>query len=216
MLEECCIQRGSMAAQLELEEMAFQNGYQVVAGVDEAGRGPIAGPVVAAACIMPRGLIIEGIGDSKKLNSKQRQELYSKLVSHPDINFAVGIVEHQQIDLMNILQASLKAMAIAVKNLTINPEFLLIDGNQIPNIQTPAKAVIKGDSLSQIIAAASIIAKYLRDQMMMQFHFEWPRYGFDQHKGYATKLHIQSIDKYGICPIHRQSFEPIKSKLLAS
>jgi len=202
--------------QTELEEMAFQEGYQIIAGVDEAGRGPLAGPVVAAACVLPRGLVIKGIDDSKKLTPKERKELYCTLVAHPEVDFAVGVVEHQQIDLMNILQASLEAMAIAVKNLAVAPHFLLIDGNQLPPTEVPSKAVVKGDSLSQSIGAASIIAKHLRDQMMMQFHLEWPEYGFDKHKGYATQSHIQAIHQHGPCPIHRQSFEPIKSKIKPS
>lgn len=193
--------------------MAYEEGYQVIAGVDEAGRGPLAGPVVAAACVFSRALVIEGIDDSKKLTPKEREELYQVLVSHPEIDFAIGIVEHSQIDAINILQASLEAMAIAVKNLAIEPDFLLVDGNQRPPTEIALKTVIKGDSLSQSIAAASILAKYSRDQMMLQFHQEWPQYGFDKHKGYATRSHFQAIQEHGPCPIHRKSFEPIKSLL---
>lgn len=197
----------------ELEEMAYEEGYQVIAGVDEAGRGPLAGPVVAAACVFSRGLVIEGIDDSKKLTPKEREELYQVLVNHPEIDFALGIVEHSQIDAINILQASLEAMAIAVKNLALEPDFLLVDGNQRPPTEVALKTVIKGDSLSQSIAAASILAKHSRDQMMLQFHQEWPQYGFDKHKGYATRTHLQAIQEHGPCPIHRKSFEPIKSLL---
>lgn len=195
----------------ELEEMAYEEGYQVIAGVDEAGRGPLAGPVVAGACVFSRGLVIEGIDDSKKLTPKEREELYQVLVNHPEIDFALGIVEHSQIDAINILKASLEAMAIAVKNLAIEPDFLLVDGNQRPPTEIALKTVIKGDSLSQSIAAASILAKHSRDQMMLQFHQEWPQYGFDKHKGYATRTHLQAIQEHGPCPIHRKSFEPIKS-----
>ncbi|WP_420422680.1 ribonuclease HII [Simkania sp.] len=191
--------------------MAYQEGYQIVAGVDEAGRGPLAGPVVAAACVFTRDLVLEGVDDSKKLTPKEREEIYQTLVTHPEIDFAIGIVEHTQIDIINILQASLEAMAIAVKNLAIEPDFLLIDGNQYPPIEIASKAVVKGDSLSQSIAAASILAKHTRDQMMLQFHLEWPQYGFDKHKGYATRSHLQAIQDHGPCPIHRKSFEPIKS-----
>lgn len=193
--------------------MAYQEGYQIIAGVDEAGRGPLAGPVVAAACIFPRGLVLEGVDDSKKLSPIKREEIYQILVSHPEIDFAIGVVEQAQIDVINILQASLAAMAIAVKNLIVEPDFLLVDGNQLPPTRIPSKAVVKGDSLSQSIAAASILAKHSRDQMMLQFHLEWPQYGFDKHKGYATRAHLQAIQKHGPCPIHRKSFEPIKSIL---
>jgi len=195
----------------ELEEMAYEEGYQVIAGVDEAGRGPLAGPVVAAACVFSRGLVIEGIDDSKKLTPKEREELYQVLVNHPEIDFALGIVEHSQIDAINILRATLEAMAIAVKNLALEPDFLLVDGNQRPPTEIALKTVIKGDSLSQSIAAASILAKHSRDKMMLQFHQEWPQYGFDKHKGYATRTHLQAIQEHGPCPIHRKSFEPIKS-----
>ncbi|MCB1066704.1 MAG: ribonuclease HII [Simkania sp.] len=197
----------------KLEEMAYQEGYQIIAGVDEAGRGPLAGPVVAAACIFPRGLVLEGVDDSKKLSPKKREEIYQILVSHPEIDFAIGIVEQTQIDVINILQASLAAMASAIKNLVVEPDFLLVDGNQRPPTEIACKAVVKGDSLSQSIAAASILAKHSRDQMMLQFHLEWPQYGFDKHKGYATRAHLQAIQKHGPCPIHRKSFEPLKSIL---
>ena len=193
--------------------MAYQEGYQIIAGVDEAGRGPLAGPVVAAACIFPRGLVLEGVDDSKKLSPKKREEIYQILVSHPEIDFAIGVVEQTQIDVINILQASLTAMASAIKNLVVEPDFLLVDGNQSPPTEIACKAVVKGDSLSQSIAAASILAKHSRDQMMLQFHLKWPLYGFDKHKGYATRAHLQAIQKHGPCPIHRKSFEPLKSIL---
>lgn len=194
-----------------LEEIAFKKGYLVIAGVDEAGRGPLAGPVVAAACVFPRGLLIKGVDDSKKLTYQKREALYHTLTSHPDINFALGAIEHKEIDQINILQASLKAMTIAVKNLSVDPDFLLIDGNQLPQTGIASQKVVKGDSLSQSIAAASILAKHSRDQMMLQLHLKWPQYGFDQHKGYATRFHIQMLREHGPCPIHRRSFEPIKS-----
>lgn len=193
------------------EEMAFEAGHQLVAGVDEAGRGPLAGPVVAAACLLPRGLILEGIDDSKKLSPKQREELYHLLVNHPEVDFGVAIRDHKRIDAINILRASLEAMAFAVKEMAVQPDFLLIDGNQLPPIRTPSKTVIKGDSRSQSIAAASIIAKYTRDQLMIEYHEKWPEYGFDKHKGYATQSHVRAIHEHGPCPVHRQSFEPIKS-----
>lgn len=199
----------------EIEEMTYSEGYQIIAGVDEAGRGPLAGPVVAAACILSRGLIIEGVDDSKKLTAEKRKELYKILTEHPEVEFAVGIVHHHRIDAINILQASLEAMSIAVQNLTVSPDFLLIDGNQLPPTTIASKAVIKGDSLSQSIAAASIIAKFTRDTIMVEMHEKWPEYGFNQHFGYATQQHLEAITKHGPCPIHRTSFEPIKSMALS-
>jgi ribonuclease HII len=195
----------------EFEKPFFDQGFQIIAGVDEAGRGPLAGPVVAAACIIPPSLFLEGIADSKKLSPKQRKALYQRLTTHPEIEVAVGVVDHETIDRLNILQASLQAMVIAVNQLSTPPDFLLIDGNQLPPISLPSKAIVKGDALSQSIGAASIIAKHYRDQMMEAFHHEWPEYGFIKHKGYGTKTHREAIEKYGPCPIHRRSFEPIKS-----
>lgn len=192
--------------------MAYEEGYRVIAGVDEAGRGPLAGPVVAAACILPRALLIEGIDDSKQLTSEKREELYRILTTHSEIAFGIGIVEHTRIDEINILNASLEAMALAVQNLKISPDFLLIDGNRLPPTEIAAKAVIKGDSLSQSIGAASIIAKCTRDAIMKKYHQKWPLYGFGQHKGYATELHLETLEKYGPCEIHRRSFAPLKSK----
>lgn len=205
-----------MQSKTDLEEMAYEEGYQVIAGVDEAGRGPLAGPVVAAACVLPRGLFIEEVDDSKKLSPIEREALYHFLVNHPEIDFGIGILEHFQIDALNILQASLEAMAVAVRNLAVDPDFLLIDGNQHPPIEMASKTVVKGDSLSQSIGAASIIAKVTRDQIMLKHHEKWPQYGFDQHKGYATQKHRQALREHGPCPIHRKSFEPIKSQLFST
>lgn len=200
--------------EITLEEMAYLEGRQVIAGVDEAGRGPLAGPVVAAACVLPRKLAVEGIDDSKKLSSKKRELIYHQLTLHSEVSFGIGIVEHAKIDEINILQASLEAMAIAVKRLPVVPDFLLIDGNCPLSIDIASKTVIKGDSLSQSIGAASIIAKYTRDQIMLEFHLKWPQYGFDRHKGYPTQMHMRAIRKYGPCPIHRQSFGIVKSMLM--
>ena len=193
------------------EEKAFKKGHRLIAGVDEAGRGPLAGPVVAAACILPRGLIIEGVDDSKKLTSVQRTELYHIITKHPEIIFGIGIVENDLIDEMNILQASLHAMKLAIQNLSESPDYLLIDGNHLPATHIASKAVIKGDSRSQSIGAASILAKYTRDALMIELHEKWPHYGFDQHKGYGTKKHVDALKIHGPCPIHRRSFEPVKS-----
>ena len=194
----------------KFEEAEYKKGYKLIAGIDEAGRGPLAGPVVAAACIMPRGLILNDVKDSKKLSASKREELYHYFVGHPDIKFGVGIVANDRIDEINILKASLEAMTLAVINLPIEPDYLLIDGNQLPPTGILSKAIIKGDSLSQSIGAASIIAKYIRDELMLEYHKKWPEYGFDTHKGYGTKAHLEALQTYGPCSIHRNSFEPIR------
>lgn len=193
------------------EEGAYKEGHRLIAGVDEAGRGPLAGPVVAAACILPRGFHIEEIDDSKKLTPNQREKLYHILTTHPDVLYGIGIVENTLIDEMNILRASLHAMALAVKELSKEPDYLLIDGNHLPPTQIAAKAVIKGDSHSITIGAASIIAKHKRDLLMIEYHEKFPYYGFDKHKGYGTKMHIEALKTHGPCLLHRTSFEPVKS-----
>jgi len=198
------------------EESAYNTGRRLIAGVDEAGRGPLAGPVVAAACILPRGLQIEGIDDSKKLNPEKREELYHVLTTHPDIHYGIGVLESVVIDKINILQATLRAMALAVNVLDFEPDYLLIDGNHLPPTHIAAKAVIKGDSRSLSIGAASIIAKHHRDILMKQFHEQYPHYGFDRHKGYGTKGHVEALRAYGPCPIHRTSFEPVRSLTCSS
>ncbi len=191
------------------EDFFKKKGYALIAGVDEAGRGPLAGPVVAAACILPSSLSIEGIHDSKKLTPKERQRLYFLFAGHPKIYFGVGIVDQKRIDQINILQASLEAMGIAVNKLLMPPHFLLVDGQYLPNTKIPGEALIRGDSRSLSIASASIIAKYIRDQLMLSYHFKWPYYGFDRHKGYGTKSHLLALKKYGASPIHRLSFKPV-------
>lgn len=205
-----------MEDRILFEEKAYEAGRRLIAGIDEAGRGPLAGPVVAAACILPRGLHIEGVDDSKKLLPEQREELYEILTTHPDIFFGIGIVENKEIDKINILRAALQAMALAVKALPVEPDYLLVDGNYLPPTRIAAKAVIKGDSRSLSIGAASIIAKHKRDLLMTAYHETYPQYGFDQHKGYGTKKHIDAIKAHGHCPIHRISFEPIKSLIFGA
>ena len=185
-------------------------GFQSIAGVDEAGRGPLAGPVVAVACILPEGARVEGIDDSKKLSVSERQRIFQSIRSLGDIDYGIGIIDSLTIDKVNILQATLQAMLLAVSHLLQPPDYLLVDGNQMPKTQIPGKFLIKGDRLSQSIAAASIIAKEVRDQLMCEFHQLWPEYGFNVHKGYGTKLHLRAIEKYGPCPIHRLSFKPLK------
>ena len=201
-----------------LNEMSFfenellDRGYKAIAGVDEAGRGPLAGPVVAAACIfLKRGILIPYLNDSKKLTPVKRKALYSNLKGHPDVIYAVGIVDEKTIDEINILQATFLAMQIAVLSLKIPPDYILVDGNRLPKLNAIAKCLIKGDSLSMSIAAASIIAKTVRDEIMENYHEKYPLYDFKEHKGYGTKKHLEALFLHGPCEIHRKSFEPIKS-----
>jgi ribonuclease HII len=192
------------------EERARQRGFHAIAGVDEAGRGPLAGPVVAAACLLPEGLYLEGIDDSKKLTPLQRYALYEKMISHPDIIFGIGQVEAVRIDQINILQATFEAMLFAVASLSQQPDYLLVDGSQLPPFSIPAEAIIKGDQCSQSIAAASILAKESRDRLMVTYHEQWPQYGFDEHKGYPTESHLKALSLYGPSPQHRLTFKPLK------
>lgn len=193
------------------EKGAFSKGYRYVAGVDEAGRGPLAGPVVAAACILPTSFTIEGINDSKQLTFKQRDALYHMLRAYPGVMFGVGVVDEGMIDRMNILKASLYAMDLAIQSLSKEPDYLLVDGTYLPNSSIPGEAIVKGDSHSLSIGAASIIAKYERDRLMIEYHKQFPCYGFDQNKGYGTKAHLKALATHGPCPIHRKSFAPLKS-----
>ena len=195
------------------EEMGYKKGFKIIAGTDEAGRGPLAGPVVAAACIFPRYLIVEEIKDSKLLTVEKREELYHFLVDHPQIDLGIGIVENDRIDEINILQASLEAMEIAVKQLKASPDYLLVDGAQLPKTGIFSKGIVKGDKRSQSIGAASILAKYTRDQIMIKHHGKWPEYGFDQHKGYGTKAHREGIEYHGLTVMHRMSFSTNKKAL---
>lgn len=193
------------------EQEARKAGYQLIAGVDEAGRGPLAGPVVACACIIPQNILIVGVDDSKKLLPKKRQQLFQTLTAHQEIIYGIGIIEHDEIDRVNIYQATILAMKQAVEALKQQPDYLLIDGLGLPQYAIPNKKVIGGDSSSYLIAAASIIAKETRDRIMEDCHAKWPEYGFNKHKGYGTQFHRDAIEKYGACPIHRLSFEPLKS-----
>jgi len=195
------------------EDEARSQGYQLIAGVDEAGRGPLAGPVVAAACIIPQGILIPGVNDSKQLNAGERAELFQLIISDDRIVYGVGIVDPQTIDKVNIYQATSLAMLEAISKLPISPHFLLVDGMKLPHPSIPAQKIIDGDAKSQSIAAASIIAKETRDQLMVQYHERWPEYGFNQHKGYGTEKHLKALQAYGICPLHRLSFEPVKALL---
>ena len=197
----------------EFQNEALQQGYVRVVGVDEAGRGPLAGPVVAAAVHIPLDLIIEGISDSKALSEKKRAALYATLMEHKDVLVGVGVVNQDRIDEVNILNATFEAMNIAISQIQ-GVDYALIDGNRIPKeCPVPAKAIVKGDSKSPLIGAASIIAKYTRDQITLEYAEKWPEYGFASHKGYPTKAHLEAVKEHGVLPIHRKTFGPIAALL---
>ena len=187
------------------EQAAFEEGYELVCGVDEAGRGPLAGPVCAAAVVLPKGLEIEGLNDSKKLTDKRRRELYD-VICEQAVAYGIAFADHKEIDEINILQATFHAMERAVEHLSVRPDIVLVDGNRAPSIPLPVKTVIKGDSLSASIAAASILAKVTRDRLMEQLDATYPQYGFAKNKGYGTAQHIAALKEYGPCPAHRRSF----------
>lgn len=195
------------------EKEARVNGFDAVAGIDEAGRGPLAGPVVSAAVILPNPLSVSGIRDSKKISPKKREKLFDEIQQHA-IAVGVGIVEPVDIDRINILQASLLSMVISVQKLHPVPDFLLIDGIFPISFDLPQKAVPKGDSLSISIAAASIVAKVTRDRIMEKYSKEYPEYDFSKHKGYPTKAHKAAILQHGVSPIHRKSFKGVKEHCL--
>ena len=194
------------------EKEATQRGYKDIAGIDEAGRGPLAGPVVSAAVVLPPTFSLSGVTDSKKLKPKKRAGLYDKIYTQA-LSIGIGIVDAVEIDRINILQASLLSMAIAVDNLSPQPDCLLIDGTFNISSHLPQKAIPKGDSLSISIAAASIIAKVTRDRLMENYHHYYPQFGFSQHKGYPTKAHREAIRKFGCSPIHRRSFKGVREYL---
>lgn len=187
------------------EKLAHQKGYKFIAGVDEAGRGPLAGPVVAAAVIFPPNYQNDQINDSKKISSSKREELY-QIIINDAITVGVGTADADTIDHINILQASLQSMREAVLELSQAPDFLLIDGSHKISLPTPQKPIIRGDALSISIAAASIIAKVSRDRIMEMYHRQFPQYNFLQNKGYGTKEHRNAILEFGLCKIHRRSF----------
>ena len=194
------------------EKKAFQKGFSKIAGIDEAGRGPLAGPVVSAAVIIPISLQIPGISDSKKLSPKKRDYLYEKIYDF-SVSVGIGIVDPLEIDRINILQAALLSMAMAVENLVPQPDCLLIDGTFLISSTLPQEAIPKGDALSASIAAASIVAKVTRDRLMERYHEDYPQFEFSKHKGYPTKAHKQAIQKFGCCPIHRRTFKGVKEYL---
>ncbi len=189
-----------------LENIARDKGYKFICGVDEAGRGPLAGPVCAAAVILPEGLEIEGVNDSKKISEKKREQLYD-VITEKALAWSVAFAGVDEIERLNILGATYLAMTRAVSGLQIPADYALVDGNRTPpDISVPVETVVKGDSKSFSIAAASILAKVTRDRLLIEYDEQYPQYGFLQHKGYGTKAHIEAIQKYGPCDIHRPSF----------
>ena len=188
------------------ENAARQNGYKYICGVDEAGRGPLAGPVCAAAVILPADVYIEGLNDSKKLSEKKREALYG-VITEKAVAYGVAFGTLEEIEQLNILNATFLAMNRAIDELEVKPDYALIDGNRVPaGISIPCETVVKGDFKSASIAAASILAKVTRDRLLLRYDEEYPQYNFKKHKGYGTKEHYEAIKKYGVCEVHRLSF----------
>ena len=196
------------------ERAAMRQGARIVAGVDEAGRGPLAGPVVAAAVILPDGYKLPGLNDSKQLSAEQRDVFFLTLTNDPIVRFGVGIVEAEWIDRINILQATHRAMAEALRRLPVPPDHVLVDGLPVKTLAFPQTAIVKGDARSFSIAAASVIAKVTRDRLMLALHARYSAYGFDQHKGYPTPEHLAALRAHGPCPEHRRTFGPVREKLV--
>lgn len=188
------------------ENKAKQNGFKYVCGVDEAGRGPLAGPVCAAAVILPEGCEIEGLNDSKKISEKKREQLYDIIIEKA-VAYSIAYGTLEEIEQYNILEATYLAMNRAIEGLSVKADFALIDGNRVPrNITVPCETVIKGDGKSYSIAAASILAKVTRDRLLLEYDEKYPQYGFANHKGYGTKAHYEAIAQHGVCEVHRLSF----------
>ena len=190
---------------LEFEQLYRSQGFKAICGVDEAGRGPLAGPVFAAAVILPEDMIIEGVNDSKKLTEKKREKLFD-IIKEKALAYCIASASVEEIEEMNILQADMLAMKRAVDGLAVKADFAMIDGNKAPKLEIPAVPIIKGEAKSESIAAASILAKVSRDRLMLELAKQYPEYGFEKHKGYGTKAHREAILKYGPCEIHRMSF----------
>lgn len=190
----------------KIEENLHSQGIEYICGIDEAGRGPLAGPVVVAAAIMPKDSMIEGVNDSKKVSEKKRELLYEKITEEA-IAWGVGIIDQKEIDRINILNATKEGLTEAVKSLVVRPDRIIVDAlNGIDTLGIPYTSIIKGDAKCYSIAAASIIAKVTRDRIMREWSEIYPQYGFEKHKGYGTKAHIEAIKEYGLCPLHRLSF----------
>ena len=197
------------------EKKLRATGVACIAGIDEAGRGALAGPVVAAAAILPEKFRHRRLNDSKQLAPELREEIYCELISNPKIRWTIGIVDSVEIDRINILRASHRAMRLAIETLIERPDHVLIDGLPVVPFPLPQTAVVDGDCISLSIAAASVIAKVTRDRLMRDFCTQFPQYCFGQHKGYGTELHLLKLHEFGPCPIHRRSFEPVAQPLLA-
>ncbi|SCX79605.1 ribonuclease HII [Basfia succiniciproducens] len=195
-----------------MAEFEYPQGFELIAGVDEVGRGPLVGAVVTAAVILDPNNPIDGLTDSKKLSEKKREKL-AEAIKQKALAWALGRAEPEEIDALNILQATMLAMQRAIKNLKIQPHFVLIDGNRIPQLAIPAQAVVKGDSLVAEISAASIIAKVSRDHEMEVLDKQYPQYEFAKHKGYPTKVHLAKLAEFGVLPQHRRSFSPVRKLL---
>lgn len=189
----------------KIENEYYNKQYSAVCGIDEAGRGPLAGPVYAAAVILPRDAVILGLDDSKKLTEKKREALFD-VITETAIAYSIGFADEKEIDELNILQATFLAMKRAVDGLSVKPDFALVDGNQNPKLGIDTLTVVKGDAKSMSIAAASVLAKVSRDRFMLEAAKKYPQYEFGKHKGYGTKLHYERIEQYGICDIHRKTF----------
>ncbi len=189
----------------EYETLAADEGFKTVCGIDEAGRGPLAGPVYAAAVILPAGCVIDGLNDSKKLSEKKREQLFG-IITEKAIAYGIAWADEKEIDKINILQATYLAMKRAVDTLGVIPDLALVDGNGLPPLDVPVRAIVKGDATCMSIAAASILAKVSRDRFMMELDKQYPDYQFIKHKGYGTPLHYEMIRNYGVSPVHRKSF----------
>jgi ribonuclease HII len=198
---------------LRHEKLAYDDGATIVAGVDEAGRGPLAGPVVAAACILPREFRHRTLNDSKRLTELEREKIYTELTGRADVQWAVGISEVEIIDSYNILRATWRAMVLALDRLPVRPDFVLVDGLRVPAIRLRQKPIVGGDAKSYSIAAASVIAKVTRDRLMLALHDQYPQYNFAQHKGYGTPEHLAALEQFGPSPIHRKSFAPVRQAI---
>ena len=195
----------------KFEKKARRQGFKRIAGTDEAGRGPLAGPVVAAACIIPPRNKIDGVYDSKQLTPEMRAHLFEQLIADKRIQYGIGVVDCHEIDQINIYQATIRAIWKAVGQLLEAPDCLLVDGMQLKHPTISCVKIIGGDALSYSIAAASILAKVWRDRLMVAYHQQWPQYGFEQHKGYATEQHLAALKEHGPCPIHRLTFGSVKA-----